>query len=95
VSSVEAYAILRFIAGIGLGGELGAGVTLVSEILPKEKRGYGTTIIATVGVSGAVMAWIVTSYVGWRSSYLIGGIMGLTLLITRLGVMESALFDKF
>ncbi len=94
VQSVETYAVLRFIAGIGLAGELGAGVTLVSEILPKEKRGYGTTIIATVGVSGAVFAWFVTSYVGWRYAYFIGGGMGLALLFTRMGVMESALFDK-
>jgi putative MFS transporter len=95
VNSVEMYAFLRFVAGIGLAGELGAGVTLVSEILPKEKRGYGTTIIATVGVSGAVFAWIVTSYVGWRNSYFIGGGMGLALLFTRMGVIESELFAKF
>lgn len=94
VQSVESYAVLRFFAGIGLAGELGAGVTLVSELLPKEKRGYGTTIIATVGVSGAVFAWFIASHVGWRHSYLIGGIMGLALLFTRMGVMESTLFSK-
>jgi MFS family permease len=94
VQSVEVYAILRFIAGFGLAGELGAGVTLVSELLPKEKRGYGTTIIATVGVSGAVFAWFVTSHVGWRQSYIIGGCMGFALLFTRMGVIESTLFSK-
>lgn len=94
VTSVTGYAILRFVAGIGLAGELGAGITLVSEILPKEKRGYGTTIIASVGVSGALLAWFVADLMSWRAAYFVGGGMGLALLFLRIGVMESSLFDK-
>lgn len=94
VQSIESYAVLRFIAGIGLAGELGAGVTLVSEILPKEKRGYGTTIIATVGVSGALLAWYIAEHYDWRAAYIIGGCMGLALLFLRIGVLESGLFEK-
>src|SRR5688572_19253829 len=73
VTTVEQYAILRFIAGIGLAGELGAGVTLVSETLPPEKRGYGTTIIATVGLMGAVLANFVSKVTDWQNAYFIGG----------------------
>ncbi len=94
VNSVEAYAVLRFIAGIGLAGELGAGITLVSEILPKEKRGYGTTIIASVGMGGALLAWVIAEHYSWRNAYFIGGGMGLALLFLRIGVLESTLFDK-
>lgn len=94
VQSVEAYAALRFIAGVGLAGELGAGITLVSEILPKEKRGYGTTIIASVGMGGALLAWVVADTLSWRSAYYVGGGMGLALLFLRIGVFESGLFDK-
>ena len=68
VSNVEQYAILRFIAGIGLAGELGAGVTLVAEILPKEKRGYGIMIIASFGVLGVVAANLVTEIFDWRNA---------------------------
>jgi putative MFS transporter len=94
VHSVTAYAILRFIAGVGLAGELGAGITLVSEILPKEKRGYGTTIIASVGMGGALLAWGVADTLNWRYAYFVGGGMGLALLFLRIGVLESTLFDK-
>ncbi len=92
VTSVPAYAALRFIAGIGLAGELGAAITLVSEILPKETRGYGTAIVASIGLSGAIAAGITTEYVGWRASYWIGGGLGLVLLVLRLGILESSLF---
>ncbi len=94
VTTVEQYAILRFIAGIGLAGELGAGVTLVSETLPPEKRGYGTTIIATVGLMGAVVANFVSKAVGpdWQIAYFIGGGLGLMLLIARMSVFESGIF---
>lgn len=93
VSSVEQYALLRFLAGIGLAGEIGAGITLVSELMPKETRGYGTTIVATIGVSGAVVAGLVGDYFAWRTSYIIGGVMGLSLLVLRVSISESGLFD--
>lgn len=94
VSNVEQYAILRFIAGIGLAGELGAGVTLVAEILPKEKRGYGIMIIASFGVLGVVAANLVTEIFDWRNAYIIGGVLGFMLLILRLGVKESMMFKQ-
>lgn len=94
VNSIEAYSIWRFIAGIGLAGELGAGITLVAEILPKEKRGIGTTIVAAVGISGAVVAWFVAEMFDWRTSYFIGGGLGLSLLLLRVGVAESGMFGQ-
>jgi predicted MFS family arabinose efflux permease len=94
VASVNAYAALRFIAGVGLAGELGAGVTIVSELLPQRIRGYGSTIIATVGVFGAVAAALVADAVTWRHAYLLGGIIGLALLALRLGIQESSLYSK-
>ena len=93
VQDVSTYAALRFIAGVGLAGELGAGITLVSEILPKEVRGYGTTIVASVGVMGAVVAVLVGDAFDWRIAYIVGGVMGLALLILRIGVFESGLFE--
>jgi len=91
---VTQYGILRFIAGFGLAGELGAGITLVAESLPKEKRGYGTMIVALVGVSGAVFAGMVNRYFGdnWRGCYFLGGGLGLALLILRVSVYESGIF---
>ncbi|WBO84406.1 MFS transporter [Hymenobacter yonginensis] len=94
VQSVEQYAWLRLIAGIGLAGELGAGITLVSETLPKEKRGYGTMIVATVGVSGAMLAYWVGAKFGWRNAYFVGGGLGLALLALRVGVYESGMFEQ-
>lgn len=93
-SSVEQYAILRFIAGIGLAGELGAGITLVSETLPTHLRGYGTTIIATVGLMGAVLANFISRYFDWTTAYFIGGGLGLSLLLARISVFESGIFLK-
>lgn len=93
VTNVEQYALLRFIAGIGLAGELGAGVTLVAEILPKELRGYGVMSIAAFGVLGVVAANIVAQEFAWRNAYIIGGILGFSLLILRLRVRESAMFE--
>lgn len=87
------YAILRFIAGIGLAGELGAGITLVSEILPKKIRGYGTTLVATMGVLGAILAYTIAAVFAWRASYFIGGGLGLLLLIMRVRVFESGIFE--
>lgn len=94
VTSVDQYAFLRFIAGIGLAGELGAGITLVSEVLPTRLRGYGTTIVASVGLFGAVAANLVAHTVkdNWQVAYFIGGGLGLALLITRISVFESGIF---
>ncbi|WP_291987164.1 MFS transporter [Luteitalea sp.] len=94
VQSVEAYAWLRLIAGIGLAGELGAGITLVSEIMPKETRGYGTTIVAATGILGAVFAALVGDVFDWRVSYIVGGVMGFALLALRIGVYESGMFES-
>lgn len=94
VQSIEAYEFWRFVAGVGLAGELGGCITLVSEVLPKHVRGYGTTIIATVGVFGAVAAGITAKYFDWRTCYFIGGGLGFALLVLRLGVLESGMFEK-
>jgi len=93
-TSVEQYRWLRFIAGIGLAGELGAGVTLVSETLPTHLRGYGTAIVATVGLMGAVVGNFLSKAFVWQTSYFIGGGMGLLLLLARVGVYESGIFLK-
>ncbi len=94
VTSLPAYAVLRFIAGIGLAGELGAGITLVAEILHKSVRGYGTMIVASVGVSGAILANLVAKTFDWRTAFVIGGMLGLLLLITRVKVAESGMFRQ-
>lgn len=94
VTSVDQYAVLRFIAGIGLAGELGAGITLVSEVLPTKLRGYGTALVATVGLMGAVLANFVAKEFDWRVAYFIGGGLGLLLLIARISVFESGIFMK-
>ena len=94
VQDVNSYMVLRFIAGIGLAGELGAGVTLVAEILPKEIRGYGTMMIATVGVTGAVAANFIAQHFDWRTAYIIGGVLGFALLLLRVGILESAIFKN-
>ncbi|MCB2409336.1 MFS transporter [Hymenobacter lucidus] len=94
VQTIDQYAWLRLIAGVGLAGELGAGITLVSETLPKEKRGYGTMIVATVGVSGAMLAYWVGEALGWRNAYFVGGGLGLALLALRVGVYESGMFEQ-
>lgn len=94
VTSVGAYAVLRFIAGFGLAGELGAGITLVSEILPNRLRGYGATLVATMGVMGALLAYLVSYFFDWRISFFIGGGLGLLLMIMRIRVFESGIFLK-
>ncbi|MES3037917.1 MAG: MFS transporter, partial [Bdellovibrionota bacterium] len=94
VNSIEAYAILRIIAGIGLAGELGAGITLVCELMPQKIRGYGTTIVAGIGLFGAVAASTIAGLVEWKTAYIIGGVMGLSLLLLRIGVSESGLFES-
>ena len=93
VQTIDQYAWLRLIAGIGLAGELGAGITLVSESLPTEKRGYGTMIVATVGVSGAMLGFWVAKF-GWRNAYFVGGGLGLALLLLRVSVFESGMFRQ-
>ncbi|HMH23711.1 MAG TPA: MFS transporter [Puia sp.] len=92
VTSFDQYLVLRFIAGVGLAGELGAGITLVAEILPKQIRGYGTTLVATIGVAGAILAYFVSALFDWRTSYFVGGALGLALLVFRIGVFESGMF---
>lgn len=94
VQNVETYAVLRFIAGIGLAGELGAGVTLASELFPKAWRGLGTTFIASVGMIGAVLAAVIADIADWRTAYIVGGVMGLALLVLRINVCESGLYEK-
>jgi putative MFS transporter len=92
VQDIHTYAAIRFIAGIGLAGELGAGITLVNESMDKGKRGYGTMLIATIGVLGAVAAFYIAEHFEWRNAYIAGGVMGLLLLILRLGTIESGMF---
>jgi putative MFS transporter len=94
VQSVWQYELLRFVGGIGLAGELGAGVTLVAESMDKHRRGLGTMLVASFGISGAVFAAILAEYVGWRECYFIGGIMGFLLLLLRVASLESSLFRK-
>lgn len=92
ISPIDQYAILRFITGVGLAGEIGGGITLVAELLPKEKRGYGTTIVVATGVAGAVVAALVYELFSWRMAYIVGGVMGLGLLALRVSVAESGIF---
>ncbi len=94
VTDVTAYTIIRFIAGVGLAGELGAGITLVTENMSKEKRGYGTMIVAGVGLFGAVAAALIGGHYTWQTSYFIGGGMGLLLLLLRVGLAESGMFKN-
>lgn len=110
VTSIPLYALVRVIAGIGLAGELGAGITLVSETMSKEKRGYGTMIIVSFGALGAVAAalvgargevmggWLTTlfgqTFANWQVAYIFGGVLGLMLLILRVGTIESGMFKS-
>ena len=94
VTSVPQYAVLRFITGFGLAGEIGAGITLIAELLPKAQRGYGTTIVTGLGVSGAIAAAYAGSHMEWRHAYLLGGVMGLALLLLRYLVHESGMYSK-
>ena len=92
VHDVQTYAAMRFLAGVGLAGELGAGITLVTETLSKHRRGIGTTIIASVGVLGAVAAGLVGDRFEWRTAYVVGAVLGFVLLALRIGLHESGLF---
>jgi MFS transporter, putative metabolite:H+ symporter len=92
VTNVDQYGILRFLAGVGLAGELGAAITLVSEVMTKETRGYGTTVVASVGISGAVLAATVGENFSWNTAYIVGGVLGLLLLIMRVSIFESGMY---
>jgi MFS transporter, putative metabolite:H+ symporter len=94
VQTYSQYAVLRFIAGVGLAGELGASITLVSELVSKEQRGICTSIVASVGLSGAVAAYFIKQAFDWRVCYFIGGGMGLVLLFLRASIFESGMFAK-
>jgi MFS transporter, putative metabolite:H+ symporter len=94
VTDTDQYAAARFVAGLGLAGELGAGITLVSELLPKNKRGVGTSLVAGIGLFGAVFAYFTFRFTDqdWRLCYKIGGVLGMLLLFLRIGVAESGMF---
>src|SRR5258707_6324868 len=99
VHTVGQYAVVRFISGLGLAGELGAGITLVSEIMPKEKRGLATSLVAVIGLSDAVFAYFInvifrSNPQGWRTCYFIGGRLGFVLLLLRVGILESGMFKS-
>lgn len=92
VTDINGYALWRFVAGLGLAGELGAGITLISETMSKEKRGYGTMIVVTFGALGAVVASLIGQSFGWKTTYIVGGCMGLALLLLRAGAYESGMY---
>jgi MFS family permease len=99
VHTVDQYAIVRFITGVGLAGELGAGITLVSELMSKEKRGIGTSLVAGIGLSGAIFAYFIkvkfgADAEGWRTCYFIGGGLGFVLLLLRVGILESGMYKN-
>lgn len=95
VQTTDQYAYARFVAGIGLAGELGAGITLVSELLPKNKRGIGTSLVAGIGLFGAVFAYFTYKFTDdWRLCYKIGGGLGVSLLFLRITVAESGMFNS-
>jgi MFS transporter, putative metabolite:H+ symporter len=93
VQTPNQYALVRFVAGLGLAGELGAGITLVSELVSKEKRGLSTSLLAGIGLTGAVFAYFISLYFHWRTCYFIGGGMGFCLLLLRVSVFESGMFN--
>lgn len=94
ITNIEQYYLLRFIAGFGLAGELGIGITLIAEVMKKEHRGIGTTIVSGIGIAGAVVGFLVADKFDWRVAYYVGGGMGLLLLLLRVSVAESGMFHK-
>ncbi|GAB3932240.1 MFS transporter [Larkinella terrae] len=94
MNPVDYYAAMRFVAGVGLAGELGAGITLVSEVLPKQLRAIGTSLVAGIGLFGAVVAYFTVELFNWQNAFLIGGAMGIGLLLLRIGVIESGMFTE-
>lgn len=94
VTDLTSYAIIRFFAGIGLAGELGAGITLVSESMTAERRGYGTILVATLGAAGAVCAGLAGDFLPWRSAFIAAGLIGFVLLLLRFKSLETSMFEK-
>ena len=94
VTDTTTYSILRFIAGFGLAGELGAAITLVAELMTKENRGYGTIVIVSMGALGAVASATISKNFSWQTSYFVGGGLGLMLLLLRFGTFESGMFEN-
>ena len=94
IQNLNQYYIMRFLAGLGLAGELGIGITLVSEVMTKESRGYGTTIVSGIGIAGAVVGFFVADKFDWRVAYYVGGGLGILLLLLRISVYESGMFAK-
>ncbi|MBX2904838.1 MAG: MFS transporter [Taibaiella sp.] len=94
VHDVTSYAIIRFLAGVGLAGELGAGITLVSESMSVEKRGYGTILVAALGALGAVTAGLIGDFLPWRQAFMAAGVAGGLLLVMRLRSFEPAMFSN-
>ena len=93
IQTADQFKLVRFIAGIGLAGELGAGITLVSERTPKNKRGIATSLVAGIGLTGAVVAFVMKQNFDWRTCYFIGGGLGMLLLVLRISVFESGMFN--
>jgi MFS family permease len=94
IETTAQFKAIRFIAGLGLAGELGAGITLVSELIAKEKRGIATSLVAGLGLTGAVLAYFMKENFDWRTCYFIGGGLGLLLLLLRISVFESGMFHQ-
>ena len=94
VTDINSYAVIRFLAGAGLAGELGAGITLVSESMTIKDRGYGTIMVATLGAMGAVTAGLIGNIIPWRTAFFAAGCLGLVLLLMRIGSLEPAMFKK-
>jgi putative MFS transporter len=94
VETVEQYKWIRFVAGLGLAGELGAGITLVSEVIPRQKRGLATSFVAGIGLTGAILAYFMKQQFDWRTCYFIGGGLGVALLLLRISVLESSMFHQ-
>ncbi len=94
IQTADQFKLVRFIAGIGLAGELGAGITLVSELTPKNKRGIATSLVAGIGLTGAVVAFVMKQNFDWRTCYFIGGGLGMLLLVLRISVFESGMFNE-
>jgi MFS transporter, putative metabolite:H+ symporter len=94
ITDIDIYALIRFIAGVGLAGELGAGITLVSESMTVERRGYGTILVASLGALGAVTAGLVSDFLYWRTAFFVAGVLGLCLLLLRVKSMETTMFHR-
>jgi len=94
VNDVTTYAIIRFFAGVGLAGELGAGITLVGESMSIKQRGYGTILVATLGALGAITAGLSGAFLPWREAFIVAGVAGFLLLFVRVKSMESSLFES-